>query len=137
MNTAKRKYISHGAAGQYTNRARRQHFETALIWYRKAAGEKRDAFNLGTLYFNGIEGLLERNEGASLVYFEEAAGLGIKQACLDTATYLRRRVDRRDTLKALKYLGKAAEQGHIAAHYHLAIIYRNGVKTSKRTRMRS
>ena len=31
-------------------------------------------------------------------------------------------------MKALKYLGKAAEQGHIAAHYHLAIIYRNGVE---------
>lgn len=107
--------------------------QEALMWYRKAAGEKHpDAlFNLGTLYFNGIEGLLKPDENASLLYFEEAADLG-DQASLYWVghCYLSEEggVRKRDTSKALRYLKKASEQGHIAAHYHLAIIYRTGVE---------
>ena len=102
--------------------------QEALMWYRKASSEKHpDAlFNLGTLYFNGIENLLKPDESQSLLFFEEAAELG-DQASLYWVghCYLSEEggVHKRDTAKALQYLRKR-QSSHIAAHFHLAVIYR-------------
>ena len=106
--------------------------QEALMMYRKAANmDHPDAlFNLGTLYFNGIEDLLESNEESSLPYFERAASLGDEASLYWVGhCYLSGEggVIERDLQKAMAFLQSAADKGHVGAHYHLAVIYRNGL----------
>ena len=106
--------------------------QEALKLYRKAADmDHPDAlFNLGTLHFNGIEGVLESNEENSLPFFEKAASLGDEASLYWVGhCYLSGEggVTTRNSQQAMTYLQSAAEKGHVGAHYHLAVIYRNGV----------
>ena len=85
-------------------------------------------FNLGSLCFSGLPGILESDLGRSLAYFEQSAALGDAGSqfwmghCLmsgeggvGTGGINRRR--------GVELLKRAAAQEHPAAHYHLAIAY--------------
>ena len=72
-------------------------------------------FNLGTLHFNGIEGVLESNEENSLPFFEKAASLGDEASLYWVGhCYLSGEggVTTRNSQQAITYLQSAAEKGY-------------------------
>jgi uncharacterized protein len=106
----------------------------ALFLYNKAAKINHpDAlFNLGTLYFSGIENVLPADLDKSRSFFEKSAALGdaaslywVAHCMLSTEGGFRK--EERDVQKALSYLHAAAKEGHAASHYRLAMIYREGL----------
>lgn len=90
-------------------------------------------FNLGTLYWEGIEGHIEPDTQRSLFYFETAANL---QPQPDNSSLFflgalyrtgnKERGVRPNIRKCLRYLELAAGSGHTGAQLYLAQLWRNG-----------
>jgi TPR repeat protein len=116
----------------------------ALLWYERASKlvpPSPDAlFNLGTLYFDGREGLVTPDLIKSFSYFQRAADLNdISSQFWVGHCYLSGEggVSRPDPVLALKYLKLAADGGHSSAMYHLATIYRSGLSVEDVLRVSS
>jgi TPR repeat protein len=112
----------------------------AVLWYEKAsklAEPSADAlFNLGTLYFEGKEGTLEKDLIKSFDCFKKAADLGDLSSqfwvgyCYFTGEGFES--DAEVSVKpqlAEGYLKMCAEKGHSAALYYLATLYRSGLRS--------
>lgn len=110
----------------------------AILWYEKAsklAEPSADAlFNLGTLYFDGKEGTLEKDLIKSFDCFKKAADLGDLSSqfwvgyCYFTGEGLETHAEAAVKPQlAERYLRMSAEKGHSAALYYLATLYRSGL----------
>ena len=113
----------------------------AVLWYEKAANltnPSTDAlFNLGTVYFNGREGVIQHDLLRSFGYFKRAADLGDSSAqfwigyCYFSGEGVDGCAD--GPVKpqlALKYLTMCGQTGHSSALYYLATLYRSGLSSN-------
>jgi TPR repeat protein len=117
----------------------------ALLWYEKGAilsPPQTDAlFNLGTLYFEGREGIIIQDLPKSFNFFKRAADMDDLSSqfwvgyCYFTGEGMVKGAHGEDLLKlvdpllALKYLVLCADKGHHSALYYLATLYRSGLYT--------
>lgn len=112
----------------------------AVLWYEKAsklAEPSADAlFNLGTLYFDGKEGALEKDLIKSFDSFKKAADLGDLSSqfwvgyCYFTGEGFDGQAEVSVKPKLAEgYLKMCAEKGHSAALYYLATLYRSGLNS--------
>eukprot|EP00596_Hydrurales_sp_CCMP1899_P003778 CAMPEP_0119034290 /NCGR_PEP_ID=MMETSP1177-20130426/1287_1 /TAXON_ID=2985 /ORGANISM="Ochromonas sp, Strain CCMP1899" /LENGTH=459 /DNA_ID=CAMNT_0006991617 /DNA_START=159 /DNA_END=1539 /DNA_ORIENTATION=- len=120
----------------------------AMLWYEKASKlspPQTDAlFNLGTILFDGKEGMIQQDVQKSFEYFKLGAdlgdlssqfwvgycyfsgeGFGISEDTNHGTTDIP--INNINPRLALKYLKLAAEKGHSSALYYLAILYRSGL----------
>ena len=112
----------------------------AVLWYEKASKltePSADAlFNLGTLYFDGKEGALEKDLIKSFDSFKKAADLGDLSSqfwvgyCYFTGEGFDGQAEVSVKPKLAEgYLKMCAEKGHSAALYYLATLYRSGLNS--------
>lgn len=110
----------------------------AVLWYEKAANLENPSadalFNLGTLYFDGKDGTLEKNLTKSFDCFKKAADLGdlSSQFWVGYCYFTGEGFDGTAEVSvkphlALTYLNLCAERGHSSALYYLATLYRSGL----------
>jgi TPR repeat protein len=110
----------------------------ALLWYNRAIklpNPQPDVlFNLGSLYFEGKENIIDIDLNKSLNYFEKSADLGdisgqfwVGHCYMSGEGGVGTLID---PIKAVKYLEKAANGGHPSAHYYLSSLYRSGLSSS-------
>lgn len=111
----------------------------AMLWYEKASKlspPQTDAlFNLGTILFDGKEGMIQQDVRKSFEYFKLGADLGDLSSqfwvgyCYLSGEGFGSSEDTNNVNPqlALKYLKLAAEKEHSSALYYLATLYRSGL----------
>ena len=110
----------------------------AVLWYEKAANlsnPSTDAlFNLGSLYYDGKEGVIAKDVVKSFANFKRAADLGDLSSqfwvgyCYFTGEGVDGAAGKPRPQEALKYLKACVEAGHSSAMYYLATLHRSGLK---------
>jgi len=120
-----------GEPGAQYDAATMAHFrgetETAMYWYRRAAGRGNGlaAYNLATIYCNGDGVPADDAKGA--YWMERAAALGLPLAQFELAKmYYQGRGVETDHGREAYWYRQAAENGNSAAAHNLAVMYHKG-----------
>ena len=102
----------------------------AAQWFEKAGaqGHPDSLCNYAFLLYSGRG--VEKDVGRSVELFEQAAGLGQKQAMLNLGIYYIN-IDEPQIEKGISYLKQAAEEGEAEAAYSLGILYFEGKKVQQ------
>ena len=102
----------------------------ALKMFRRAMKDQNEpdaAYNLGLLYYEGRDDIIEQDLEKSLNFFKNASSLGDVASSLWVGYCYA--VGIGTTIhpqKALQFLNLAADKGHPDAYYYIATLYRSG-----------
>jgi TPR repeat protein len=101
--------------------------EEAVAWYEKAAkkGDPYAMVSLGLRYANGLG--VPENQGQAAVWLARAADKGDADATFELGLILDGDGPLKAEKKAAELYQKAADKGHPAARYNLAVCYEGGL----------